>query len=172
MKIKSIFTGMIVAAFAFFAIPAEAQFQQPQQQEAPEIEVSDDELELFLEASFSAQEIQTESQQQMVEIVDDEGLDVETYNEIMRSEQTGESADVSSDDKEKFENASEQIREIEQDMEAEITEAIEEEGMEMSRFQEINMGIRQDPELQQRVQQMIQEMQPQQPQQPQPPQQP
>ena len=72
---------------------------------------------------------------------------------------------------EKFESAFEQIQEIEEEMEADLTEAIEDEGMDMDRFQEINMAVQQDPELQQRVQQMIQEAQmqqgQQQPQQPQ-----
>ncbi len=171
MNSQSIFTGVFLAIFALFAVPAEAQFQQPPQDAAPQIEVSDEELQVFVDASMNAQSVQAESQQEMVAIVDEEGIDVQTYNEIMQARQMGQSEeelDVSREDLENFESAYEKIEEVEQKMEQDLTEAIEEEGMEMERFQEINMAIQQDPELQQRVQQMIQQEQmQQQPQQPQ-----
>lgn len=172
MKSQSIAFGMIVAIWAIFAVPAQAQFEMPEQEAPPQIEVSDEELELFIDASMNAQSVQAESQQEMISIVDEEGIEVNTYNQIIQAQQTGQSMediDVSAEDIEKFERANEQIQEIEEQMERQLTEAIEEEGMEMERFQEINMAIQQDPSLQQRVQQMIQETQMQQQQQPQQP---
>jgi len=169
MKSQFIAVGMIAAVFAFFSVPVQAQFQMPPQ-EAPQIEVSDEELELFIDASMNAQTVQMESQQEMISIVDEEGIEVSTYNEIMQAQQMGQSLGdigVSASDIEKFERAQEQIQEVEVRMERNLAEAVEEEGMEMERFQEINMAIQQDPELQQRAQQMIQEVQmQQQPQQP------
>ena len=169
MKSQFIAVGMIAAVFAFFSVPVQAQFQMPPQ-EAPQIEVSDEELELFIDASMTAQTVQMESQQEMIAIVDEEGIEVSTYNEIIQAQQMGqplENIDVSASDIEKFERAQEQIQEVEVRMERNLAEAVEEEGMEMERFQEINMAIQQDPELQQRAQQMIQEVQmQQQPQQP------
>ncbi|TVQ72804.1 MAG: DUF4168 domain-containing protein, partial [Balneolaceae bacterium] len=98
------------------------------------------------------------------------GIEVSTYNEIMQAQQMGqpiEDLGVTESDIEKFESAQEQIQEVEARMERDLAQAVEEEGMEMERFQEINMAIQQDPELQQRAQQMIQEIQmQQQPQQP------
>lgn len=169
MKSQSIAIGMIAAIFAFFAIPAQAQFQMPQDA-GPQIEVSDEELELFIDASMNAQSVQMQSQQEMIAIVDEEGIEVSTYNEIIQAQQMGQSLEdigVTASDIEKFESAQEQIQEIEVRMERDLAQAVEEEGMEMERFQEINMAIQQDPELQQRAQQMIQEVQmQQQPQQP------
>ena len=171
MKSQFIAVGMIAAVFTFFTVPVQAQFQMPPQ-EAPQIEVSDEELELFIDASMNAQTVQMESQQEMISIVDEEGIEVSTYNEIMQAQQMGqplENIDVTASDIEKFESAHEQIQEVEVRMEREIAQAVEEEGMEMERFQEINVAIQQDPELQQRAQQMIQEIQMQQQPQPQPP---
>lgn len=169
MKSQFIAVGMIAAVFTFFTVPVQAQFQMPPQ-EAPQIEVSDEELELFIDASMNAQSVQMESQQEMISIVDEEGIEVSTYNEIMQAQQMGqplEDLGVTESDIEKFESAHEQIQEVEVRMEREIAQAVEEEGMEMERFQEINVAIQQDPELQQRAQQMIQEIQmQQQPQQP------
>lgn len=169
MKSQFIAAGMIVAIFAFFSMPVQAQFQMPPQ-EAPQIEVSDEELELFIDASMNAQTVQMQSQQEMIAIVDEEGIEVNTYNEIMQAQQMGqplEDIGVTESDIEKFERAQEQIQVVEERMERDLAQAVEEEGMEMERFQEINMAIQQDPELQQRAQQMIQEIQmQQQPQQP------
>ncbi len=169
MKLQSIATAMLAAVFALFAIPAQAQFEMPQEA-PPQIEVSDSELELFIDASMNAQSVQAQSQQEMIAIVDEEGIEVNTYNEIIQAQQMGQSLedlDISASDIESFESAYEQIQEVEVRMERDLAQAIEEEGMEMERFQEINMAIQQDPELQQRVQQMIQEVQMQQaPQQP------
>lgn len=132
------------------------QFQPDQS--APSIDVSDEELEKFTEVSMVAQEIQRSSQQDMLTIVEEEGLDVETYNVIAEArfnEQSDDEIDVSSEDIEKFDAASERVEEIQQDVESEMAEAVEAEGMEMDRFMEINMAMQQDQELQQRVQQMM-----------------
>ncbi len=169
MKSQSIATGIMAVVFALFAIPAHAQFEMPQEA-PPQIEVSDEELELFIDASMNAQTVQMQSQQEMIAIVDEEGIEVNTYNEIMQAQQMGQSPEdigVSESDLEKFERASEKIQEVEVRMERDLAQAVEDEGMEMERFQEINMAIQQDPELQQRAQQLIQEIQmQQQPQQP------
>jgi len=170
MSLQFFATGIVAFAFALFSFPAQAQFDMPQQQTPPQIEVSDEELELFIDASMNAQTVQMQSQQEMIAIVDEEGIEVNTYNEIMQAQQMGQSLEdigVTESDIEKFERAQEQIQVVEERMERDLTQAVEEEGMEMERFQEINMAIQQDPELQQRAQQMIQEIQmQQQPQQP------
>ncbi|MEX0662312.1 MAG: DUF4168 domain-containing protein [Balneolaceae bacterium] len=166
----------IVFAFAFMACQgdgAEDQMSQnpsmqqdpqqenPMQQQEPatQIEVSDEELENFVDVSSELQEVQMGSQQEMIAVVEEEGLSVEVYNMIAEAEQTGQSTDdleVSSEDLENYERASEQIAEMEQEIEPELEQIIEENGMEMDRFQEINMALQQDPELQQRIQQMMQ----------------
>jgi hypothetical protein len=135
---------------------AQPQFQP--NQSAPNIEVSDEEVEKFTDVSMLAQQIQSESQQEMLAIVEEEGLDVETYNVIAESrfnDQSDDQLDVSAEDIENFESASAKVEEIQQEVEVQMTEAIEAEGMEMDRFMEINMAMQQDQALQQRVQQMM-----------------
>ncbi len=152
----------IALVLLFTAVTAQAQFEQPPQQPQDVPEVSDDELQVFVDASMKAQQIQTESQMEMIGIVEDKGLNVETYNEIIQGMQMGQSPeemDVSAEDVERFEEASELIGEIEQQMETELIAAIEEEGMPLDRYQEVFVAIQQDQELQQKMQRMIQEMQ-------------
>src|SRR5690625_1535433 len=59
------------------------QMQQP----APDIDVSDNEAEMFVDAAMEAQEVQMEAQKKMVGIIEDEGLDIATYQKIAQSTQ-------------------------------------------------------------------------------------
>jgi hypothetical protein len=139
--------------------PMDEQFQQQQTAAA---DVTDEELEQFIQVSSAVQGVQMEAQMQMVAIVEDEGLDVDVYNQIAEVRFTGQDEsglNVSSEDMEKFERAAEAISEIELEVESEMTEAIEAEGMERERFMEINMALQQDPALQQRIQEKMMEHQ-------------
>lgn len=168
------YISIMVVALSFIACQNDSQQEQTtpdqsmqqdqmqQQQPAAQIEVSDDELEQFVEISTELQGAQMESQQEMVAIVEDEDLSLEVYNQIAESRDMGQSdedIDVSSEDIEKFERASEGISEIGMEIEAEMEERIEDSGMTRERFQEINLALQQDPELQSRAQVMMQQQQ-------------
>ncbi len=164
MKYPLMSTCIAVVMVIFGAASAHAQFEQPAPPEDMP-EVTDQELQIFVDASIKAQQIQNEAQIEMVAIVEEEELDVETYNKIlqgMQMEQSAEEMEVSESDVEKFESASGKIGEIEMEMEDKLVSAIEEEGLELDRFQEIFMTVQTDPELQQKMQQMLQESQMQQ----------
>ncbi len=107
MKYFVMTTCMAAIIFLFGAASVQAQFEQPAPpQDMPE--VTDEELKTFVDASMKAQQIQTEAQVEMIAIVEDEGLEVETYNKILQGLQMGQSADemeVSESDVEKFETA-------------------------------------------------------------------
>lgn len=186
------YLSVIILAFSFIACQGDSEEsaegmdqQQPQQDQqqspdaqggqqgqqgemeqgsAPDIDVSDDELDTFTDAIAEAQEVQMAFQQEMVEMMEDEGMDIETFNQIAQSEQTGQSTDdldVSDEEMENFEAISAKIEEEQAGVEEEIEEAVESAGMEMDRFEEINQAIQQDPELQQRIQERMQDMEPQ-----------
>jgi len=135
---------------------------QFEQQSPPQIEVSDDELETFVEISTVAQQVQMDAQSDMVAVVESEDLSVETYNMIAESrymEQSDDQLDVTQEELDKFESASEQIAEMERELDQSVAQAVEQEGMSMDRFMEINVALQQDPALQQRIQQMMMETQ-------------
>lgn len=139
--------------------------QDPLAEQQTATDVSDEELEQFVNVSSVVQEIQMEAQMEMIEIVENEGLEVDTYNQIAQAMQMGQSEDeinVSSEDMDRFESASATIQEMEMELESEMTAAIEDEGMDTERFMMINMALQQDPELQTRIQEFMgePEMQP------------
>lgn len=134
--------------------------QAPMGEGAANADISDEELQAFFDAAMIAQEVQAGYQQQMEGILEDEDIELETYSQIYQSLQMGQDPDeagISSEDMDKFEVADEKIDALSQEMEEEINEAIAAEGVDMDieRFQEIDMAIQQNPELQQRLQQMM-----------------
>jgi len=168
------YISVIIIAVSFLACQNESQQEQaapdpsmqenPMQQQQPEaqIDVSDDELEQFVEISSELQGVQMESQQEMVDIVENEDLSIEVYNQIAENRDMGqpdEDLDVSSEEIEKFERASEEIVEIGAEIEAEMQQRIEDSDMTTERYQEINFALQQDPELQRRIQEMMQQSQ-------------
>lgn len=151
------------------------QQQQPgqmgqMQQAAPDIDVSDDEAEQFVDAAMDAQEVQMEAQKKMIGVIEEEGLDVETYQKIAQSTQMGQSpqgqgqgqgqdeqTDISDEDMKKFESASESLQEMQGEIQQEVVAAVENAGMEMQRFQQISQAAQQDPELRKTIQSKMQE---------------
>ncbi|MEX2403757.1 MAG: DUF4168 domain-containing protein [Balneolales bacterium] len=168
--LKKISMNVFTLLFAMtFALAANAQFQQEAPQQ-PSVEVDDAELDVFVNGLVKAQEVQTESQMKMVEMVEEEGLGVEKFNEIHESTQMGteEEVETTPEEMESYEALTGEIQKVQMEADEEITTAIEEEGMEMPRFQEILAAVQTDPELQQKIQEKMQPQgQPQgQPQQP------
>lgn len=130
------------------------------QQSAPDVDLSDEEADVFTDAIMNAQKIQMQAQQKMVGIIQDEGLDVETYQKIAKASQMGQSPEesgASESDIEKFENANEAMEEVQKEIQDQIAQAVNDAGMEMERFQNINRAIQQDPELQKQIQEKMQE---------------
>lgn len=143
---------------------SQQQTQQPgqlgqQQPSAPDVDVSDEEAGTFADAAMEAQQIQMQAQQKMVGIIEDEGLDVQTYQTIAQSTQSGGQApdSISDGDMQKYQNATESLKEVQSEIQEEVTNAVENAGMEMQRFQEISKAAQQDQELQKQIQQKLQE---------------
>ncbi len=62
---------------------------------------------------------------------------------------------VAEDDLEKFKAVSGDLQQIQMDMQPKMMEAIEEEGIEIQKYQEIVAAYQQDPALQLKIQEMM-----------------
>lgn len=144
---------------------SQQQMQQPQSNpqaqlnqqlnQAPDIDLSNAELQQFADVVESLQGIQQQARQDMLNAIQEEGLDANRYSQIMKSQQDPQSTiEVSDEEMEQFQAATELIQEIEQDMRSTSMNAIEEEGFTPERFQTVLMAVRNDPELQQKLEQM------------------
>ncbi|WP_445666236.1 DUF4168 domain-containing protein [Fodinibius sp. AD559] len=131
---------------------------QMQQQQAPNVDVSDEEAATFADAAMKAQQVQMQAQKQMMGIIQDEGLDIQTYQKIAQSKQMGQgdSTQFSDNQMKKFDAATSSIQELQTEIRDSVTKAIEDAGMKMQRFQNISRAAQQDSALQMQIQQQIQ----------------
>lgn len=153
---KAALVGASAIAFAGAGIaPVAAQslefLPQPQKQNA---EVSPADLESFARAIASMRDIVIESRQDITSAIQEEGLTVRQYQEILQAQQEGQTADIPQEDLEKFNRVGARLETIDRETQTELVSAVEAE-MSPKRYQEILRAVNQNPALQQRVRQMI-----------------
>ncbi len=151
-KIHNLLAFLFVFAFVFSAAA--------QQQQMPEREVrtdfSDEELEMFAEAAQEVQVIQQQNQQNMVEAIEGEGLTVEEFNQMFEAMQNPEAEmEATAEEEEAFDNAMQAINRVQEEGDREVQEAIEGAGLSYQEYEEIMMAYQQDPEIQQRVNELM-----------------
>lgn len=123
--------------------------------------VSEQELTQFASALMQLQTIQNAYDEQVVAVVQQEGLTPERFDQILmvaRSPQEAEAEnipEVSEDEAASFERAVAQIGEIQNNARSEMQQAIQEEGLEIERFQEIIIAVNNDESLEERVRQIM-----------------
>lgn len=130
---------------------------------------TDEELELFVEAVQQIMPLDQISRMQMMGELEDQDISVEKFNEINQAIQTGVEPDATQDEMDAFNIAMDNIEEIQVEFEEILKETIEETGLSFERYEEIIMAYEEDPELQERIHQLLEQQQPQQPEQPQQP---
>lgn len=140
-------TILLSSTFVFAQTP-----QTPQ-----ETDVSDNDLETFAAAFQQVQAIDQKAQQDMVKAVQDEGLSVERYNELLQNEENPEqNANPTEEEKQQFENVNIQIKGIQNKAQQSMHKKIQDEGLSIKKYQEIAYAIQNSPELQERLQQFMQ----------------
>lgn len=167
--LPTILLGTAASAFMLTSeMPAFAQQQAPQQGQpmSPQensMEVDEEEIQRFANAFEAVQSIQKESREEMAQAIEQQGLTIKEYNELFQQQQGnagGESqmsqSNYSEEKRQQFEQADARIDQIEQETQSEIEQAITQEGLEVERFEQLWIAVRQDPELQQRLQNELQ----------------
>ncbi len=129
-----------------------APFQQPSQA----TEVSDKELELFASAFQQVQNVDQQAQQNMIKAVEEEGFEVQRFNEIQQAQQNpNQDSNATNEEMNKYESASKELEIIQGQAQEEMQEKIIEEGLTVPRYQEIAAAIQANPELQQKLQEYL-----------------
>ena len=119
-------------------------------------DVTDNELKQFVAIVQQIQSINQESQQQMVKVVEDKGLNVERFNQIAQATQDpNKENDASEDEMKKFTDISATIEKMYADVQKKIEKNIKTEGLTLERYQEIGVEIQNKPELQEKIQKFI-----------------
>jgi hypothetical protein len=151
-----------VAVLALLAVPtAFAQSsggtgsdQGPGSGQAPE--VSGQELESFASALQDVQSIRQSMAQETQKTVQDSDMDQQRFEELYRSKQGGSEPSEAPTDAEnqQFNAIMSEIQQIQKESNQQMVQAVKEEGLTVSRFNQIAQAIQRNPDLQQQFQQM------------------
>lgn len=137
---------------------AAPQTTEVQQSPSTEVNVNSQELEKFAAAMAEMRAIQIESRDEISAAIDEEGLSKQRFREILQAQRNPEvETDASEAEMAKFESATQQLAQIQRNTQSQMKDAVVAQGLEVTRFQQILQAVRQNPELKQQVQQMIQQ---------------
>ena len=139
------------------APPAQSPPQSPAQQ-APKAQVSQAELQKFANAVKKLQPIQQNALSQITTAIKQQNLSEKRFGEIYQSKQSPQAqptAKVTPEENKKFEQVNAKIRQIQKSAQSKMEQTVKSEGLEIPRFNQIFLAIRQDPQLLQKVRQML-----------------
>lgn len=121
----------------------------------PTADYSDEELGIFCDALIKIQELQTAEQPKMLAVIEENGLTVDRFNMLAQQmQQTGQAAGTP-EEKQAFQTITTKFEEIQKAMEPSYEAAVKEAGMEVEKYQQINIDAQQNPPLAQKIQMMI-----------------
>lgn len=146
VKIKSLF--LFAAILGSFSLSAQEQ------------NVSDSELTQFADAYVKVQMQNQVAQQEMMTIIEDEGLEVERFSAIQEAAMDPEKkSDATSDEMKKHASAISKMEELQPELEKKAVNEIESTGISIDRYKTLASAIQQEKSLQERLQAILVERQ-------------
>lgn len=141
--------------------------EQPEKEPGEAVEVSKEELEQFVETVKLLQVIEEQAKVEMLKTLENLGLNPQDYQAFIQEQQspdetsTPEVTDetstpqVTDEQRQSFEKAREQIAEIQKTAQSKMQETVENEGLGIESFSRISTAVQKDPELQEKVKQLL-----------------
>lgn len=144
-------------------IPAPGASQAPQAQpqlpgQPSQTDVSQEELQKFANAVKKLQPIQQEAESQINQAIQQQDLSEERFGEIYQSRQNPKAKPekkITREENKKFEQVSTKIQEIQQATQTRMEQTVRTEGLDIQRFNQIFLSLKRNPELLQKVRQLI-----------------
>ncbi|MFW5757476.1 MAG: DUF4168 domain-containing protein [Bacteroidota bacterium] len=153
MKLKEIVLSIVIVLTGLTAMGQ----QMPMQEQAPPApdpsSYSDEQVENFAGAVMEVMTIQEERQTEMMQSIEENGLSVDRFNEmLMEGQQKGQTEiEASEEEMEAFNESMAQVQQMQQDMQNEMMAAVADNGLEMQQYQEMMQGYEQYPEMKEKV---------------------
>ncbi len=138
---------------------APAQGNKEAQPQLKTEDISDNDLRQFVQASARAAAVQEESQKAMVAVVEEEKLSVEKFTEMAKAHQQQklDSVAATAEEKAAFNKAAQRIMAMQPEIEQNMQQAIEKEGITLDKFEQLMLAYQQNAAIQARVQKMLEE---------------
>lgn len=145
----------IAAILMFFAFGSTATFAQvtpapePQMQQT---EVTDEELAEFAQAFQVMRMLNQEIQQELSGVVEDEGLEIQRFNEIHQATlDPATTVNATEEEQNQYETITSEIEKRQEGFQQQMEEIVTEQDITFERYQEIAIQLQNDPELQERL---------------------
>lgn len=148
-------TLFIMTSIIFSFYPSMAQQKEVSSKDKQAVELSDSELKSFVNVLKEVNKVQKSYQDEMVNLVNESGLEIERFNQIANAQQST-SLEFSKEEMASFKSAVEQLKTTQQEMQEKLHEVVENSGMQPMRYQEIMNQLNQDEKLQQKIKSMMQ----------------
>lgn len=127
---------------------------------AQEQNVSDSELGQFADAYIKVQMQNQVAQQEMMTIIENEGLEVERFSAIQEAEvDPAKESDATADEMKKHASAISKMEELQPELEKKAVDEIESAGISIDRYKSLASAIQQEKGLQERLQAILVELQ-------------
>lgn len=157
MKLKNLISLFIVSfLFINVAVSQTVPVKEGSQGQSQDIEVSDNELETFIEISTELQQMQMQARQKMGKIIKDNGMEMKRYQEIARAKQQGQEIETTKKEDEAYAAIQEAMKKESQGMQKDMQKILQKYKMKRQRFMQISKALRTDKELQNRFQKVQQ----------------
>lgn len=135
-----------------------AQEQAVPQQEAPQVEVGDEELAKFAKAFQGIQVVNQEAQKEMIQIVENEQFEIKRFNEIHKAtlDPNAKVEDITPEEKENYSKVVKEIESLQPKFQQKMEEAITAQDLTVERYEKLAMALQSDVSLQTRFKKMLQ----------------
>ena len=159
MKLKNVLSLFVVSFLFINAAVSQVPQTQQQGQQNIDIEVSDEELETFIKVSGELQGMNMEMRQKMGQIVKDNGMEMQRFQEIARGKQQGQDVETTKEEEKAYTAIQKEMQQESKKMNTKMQEILDNYSMDRKRFMNISKALRQDKELQNRFQKVQQQQQ-------------
>lgn len=156
-KLKGAAIAALILGFSTAGTVATAQQTTPPVQQGAQQNFSDADLKQFADASSRLMVVQQEGEKTMLGILQEENLSIDKFNEMAQAHQQQKLAEVGATAEEMaaFNKAAQRMVDMQPEMQKEVEAAIQKDGMSLEKYEQIMMVYRQDPALQEKVNQMM-----------------
>lgn len=129
--------------------------QQPEQQPVRE-DFTKKELKSFVEANERVRQIKLESEQNIVQAIEEQGLTISRFNEILQAQQDPEKkAEASAEELDSFNSAAQVIMKVNQNTESKMEATIEDVGLDVDTYRDILISYHQSQKVQSKINEMV-----------------
>lgn len=142
--------------------PPEGQQPVPQNPAGPQVDVredySDAELESFVNANEKVASIQQETEEKIIGKIEENGLTVDRFNQILQSQQDPsmkESVQATAEELAAFNTVAQSIVDENQKVRKQIESSIQEEGLNLATYEEMMVAYQYSPKVQERVHKLL-----------------